>query len=71
MLCEVLGHEAAGASRVGPRTRRRKANPSVAKTTLSRALETDEAAMTSRGLNDYDEESPTKTIWKDSIRARG
>jgi hypothetical protein len=49
MLCEVLGHEAARASRVGPRTRRRKANPSVAKTTLSRALETDEAAMTSRG----------------------
>ena len=35
------------------------------------ALETDEAAMTSRGRNVPDEESPTKTIWKDSIRARG
>jgi hypothetical protein len=66
MFCEVLDHDTAQAARPGTESWRPKADPRVAKTL--RGHETDEAAMTSRGLPDDDEESPAKAKWRDSIR---
>jgi hypothetical protein len=41
----------------------------LARPARSAVPKTDEAAMTTRGLSDDDEENPAKAFWRDSIRA--
>jgi hypothetical protein len=71
MFCKVVDRDAEQAHVPGPEACRPKADPRAAVSMAQpRCAEPEkaEAAMTSRGLYDDDEESPSTANWKGSIR---